>query len=611
VFPNKSGLGTFKKVENQNQQIVKVTEYVDIGWEKRAYDMVGKTWNALKNGGDGKVYQKRTGNVKIFRKTRRSLKTYWDTHHVEGSKVTEALVGIGIGIGIAILSSSVLAASVGTFGALPIAMAIGILLALVTKQIFKIYRNQMKKKLALEWLEKIENDPNLKPELEQDNVAAAFISELYKDIPKIDWALKKYVHFEMKDEQKRFELTGVRDSNRRNRLTNPDLKRDFLKFAQNVRSSTRLHSGSEYEEEDPRKLEVELGVRAKRVIAYTGWLDKYFDILREASQELEANQEHQGLVDLEDQVMELVALQVSASGNHTKNGCKQCCFGPPPPGLSSDWKEAPMDKIREEKFRLNSDILNRMKELKNKGLSDLANDPSEFGEVEGSLSTVGFDDVKDTTLDNIVGTTQGLPYTILTNDHIVSKGVDPLANLVTHGTQGFDANLIGHVGHVTGQEILKQAGGAAVGSAVFAPVGFLISQGLGLLLENLRQNRPVQNKVSKMRQNFHGGLSKQEVEKFLLEMAKDLDQSKVLRALEMSANHYPKRIKDRLDKLMDLCNQIKLRTPVIDLKGCDEAQALVRYVLKINNNIEKQILNVALLQIWVRILSKRCLHESA
>ncbi|MBJ7255280.1 MAG: hypothetical protein JHC69_00625, partial [Akkermansiaceae bacterium] len=148
---------------------------VDKNESKRVDEMCLRTWEDVQTG------------VSTYRRAKRGLITYFHTHiqTTTGVDAVEALVSVGTGIGIAVLTSAVIAASVGTFGALPIAMVIAGFAALIAKRIFDAVRSKYEKDTVLAWLKKVSEGtipmPTNDSARQDEYLASAILHEYAKD----------------------------------------------------------------------------------------------------------------------------------------------------------------------------------------------------------------------------------------------------------------------------------------------------------------------------------------------------------------------------------------------------------------------------------------------
>jgi hypothetical protein len=501
----------------------------------RAREMITGTWNDIQAGGKGK-----------FRRPKRALVTYFDSaiRTATGVDATEKLVNIGTGIAMAIFVSGALAASIGSLGAVPAAIVIGACISILSKKIFAAVRAFKAKSLALKKIGEY-SATKADPEIKDYDVAAAFLTELYKDIRKIDSALAR-IHGTSKP-------AGV------------NLKTTYFDVKQVYKASDKLTERDwlfrKVEITDKKKLAGVIGARLHSVDTYCEWLQKYCTALSNASVDLQDSK----FETLENDIMHLVFWQFSASVSHT-NCSSSNCYGP----AHGDVKSRPLTEQEIIDFKKKSKLFSQFagKQSNAAGLYQRTSGaPVDIDDdFEGSFGDAAKDFVKDYATD--VGF-----------DHAVDAiGGEALDSVFDHG-----GAVLG--GHVT----------------------FVLSSGVAMARQ-IRQKQEIHARSGKIRQCLMSSDDMKTIEKEFDELMKDLNSAKILRILTLCAHHYPGRIEERFTKMKSALEKINSRNP-FQFKTCDEAQKFVRYLLKVHHYVGKQLTYTAILQVWVATLRKTAFHE--
>ncbi len=565
--------------------------------KQRTAEMATSTWKAIQNG-NGKV-----------RRVRRCIITYIDTNvrNLRTIQVPEALVSIGLGIGVSILSSAVLAAGVGTFGALPISIALGILLSILAKKIFDAIKAAQAKNLALKIANSNPSDLP-QPEVKDDEIAEALIGEVFKDTKKVVELMTKIV-----EDNKKWNTVFPGQNDYRNVTDINAFKQSpELYFPEQNAKLGQLHrSGGEGALYKPH---IEVASRLLRLKKYKIWLDKYFNVLKLAIGDFRADE----FVRLEDWVVKTVETQVSAHGNH--RACPDdFCYGPD----AEDLQKVPLSDNEKQQARvLYSDILENSKSFQsqNQMLSQLKatrnpvqvqnddDDPSPLKKLDDGLNKMteswdrmgpNFKITREEVRKKLLTEVVKSPQTFGTNTDIGGS------NLISQHISQQMGDKFHHVLFGVSQDTAGQMGVAAVGSlamsSFMAPISFLIGKAIGQYFYSRDINRPVMNHVGKLRKMMHYG-NTEELEKELKKVWDGkINQKQAVRAMTMCSRHYPERVKDRLDKLKTLLEKLNLvtvqaRSPY---GNCPEAQKAMRYLLKVHHNAEKHLVHLALLEMVI------------
>lgn len=538
----------------------------------RCEDLIKKTWDSIQTG-DGKI-----------RQAKRGLSTFYDTNikTTNGVDVVETLVSVGTGIGIAVLTSSVIALSVGSMGAIPIAMVISFILAILAKKFFNLIRSTRSKSRALQELDLIHQGQAGVIKVEDSDLAEAFITEIYKDIRKIDALLEENAS----DVQK----NAVRSSYSHLGMAYGKLSTNYLFF----KSANYGYA-------------VEVGSRLKRIDVYADWLEKYFQLLQKTSADLLDDNFKQ----TEEWIYRNLLLKVAITDNHLNCTGDLCCA----PGLA-DLKEINTNNKSVDDFLKSSKIKEFADRNQGKSIQQVAatgpkrpqfiyTDPEEPTYRSEMVETAGL---------VIVDTAQGTPFSVLTNTAINSNFTDPIANAVT--SNGINASLVGQASIEAGQTASATAAGAAASSAAFAPLGFAVGKTVEIAIAHYKTNLPVQNKVNVMRRLLQNSAStEEEITQGMEEMLKGVNEKMALRALNKCTEHYPIRIQARMKKLHDMCVKFNEDNTSLNSRyksvfnSCGQAQAFVRYILKIHHYIDKQNAHISMIANLIKILHKRAYHE--
>jgi len=565
---------------------------VDGKESERLDEMVIKTWDDVQTG------------VSTYRRAKRGLVTYFHTHiqTVTGVDAVEAVVSIGTGIAIAVLSSAVIAASVGTFGALPISMVIAGFVALIAKKIFDAVRSKYEKDTVLDWLEKFSNGGNPPPPTdesakEDEYLAIAIIHEYAKDYEKIEKLIPKVA------ESLNETIQTVKGKLRKLYEENPTLRKSG--------KLTNNYGFAKYPKYEPL---TELVSRLDRTEKYSHWLDTYF--LLQANR-VKDFAENKGYKDAEEFIMKEALFQASQSGLHT--GCsKDLCLSPSSneltvKNLTDQEKDALAKRSKLAKKLSNPAERNGLVSKMTNANSALVQASQLDPEIPNESL---FSEVTEISRDVVVDTAQGMPFTVLTSSAVNPAFSDPIGDQVTKNT--FTANLFNSSG-VTAQTMNNTAAATAASSAAMAPVGFLVGKSLQAAIQYATETKPLKEKVGAFRkklhkENFSEDEFKKELEKIF---TKDVGGYAVnaniaLRALHLAVRHYPGRIKDRLEKLKTLFEKLKVRNHdnvASAFTSCSEAHTAVRYVLKVHHYNEKMIVNLALVRLFSEQLKKKIYFE--
>jgi hypothetical protein len=541
---------------------------------KRSEDVIKETWDSIRN---------RNGKI---RRTKRGLTTFYNTSikTTKGVDVVESLVAVGTGIGIAVLSSSVIALSVGSMGALPIAMVMSFILAILAKRFFNLIRSTIAKSRALDELNLIADSFKSQIKIQDSDLAAAFINEIYKDIKKIDALLDKNASPEDKKAVRSTYTSG--EAHRKLSKNNFLYKTSIFPF------------------------EFEIGSRLKRIDTYVDWLNEYFDLLQKDSNDLLDDNFKQ----TEEWIYRNLILKAAVTNNH-RSCTNDICFQPEEQDLTklictNNDIDAYLTNSKitdiavKNRGKSIQQVANTAPQITNPVFLDIEEEDDDSSEVKEAVGLVVFDSAI------------GLPFAISTNPEIAKNAVDPIANAAN--PNGINAALIGHASPEAGQTLTATVEGAAASSAAFAPLGFALGKGIEAAIEYYKTNLPVQNKVNAMRKLLQNDASTEdEIKEGMEEMLKGIDEKMALRALNKCTNHYPKRIHARLKKLQDMCSKLNESTTSLNSRyesvfsTCGEAQAFVRHILKVHHYIDKQAVHIAMIRSLIQLLQKRAYRENS
>jgi hypothetical protein len=522
-------MGTTPKV--LSPKVLLIEDKLDAVSQKTR-DMITGTWNDIQLGGKGK-----------FRRAKRALVTYADTaiKTTTGVDAVEKLVSIGTGVALAIFVSGAIAASVGTFGAMPIMLVIGALVTILTKKIFAAVRAINAKKLALKKLSEFATSmPD--PEVKDFQTAASFLTEIYKDIGKINVILTK--------------LNVKKGTN----LKTTYADKTTYKLGDEL---TKRSWGFKVEVTDPKELANILGARLQRITKYCEWLQKYCGVLNLASVDLQDD----CFADIENKIMHLVFWQVSSKGQHAS--CpRENCYAPGDGDVATRELTEQEVKTWVKNSKLYTQFANNQKQSAALFQSKAGTAVDIDDELEDSIGDQAKDFAKD------IGTDFAF-------DQLIEK------------TAG-DAM----------EEAFDHVGAAVLGSHVT----FGLSSGVAMARQ-IHQKQQLHAKSGKIRQMLFSSDDAKTIEAEFDALMKELNTAKVLRILNLCANHYPSRIEDRFKKMKDALEKVKSRTP-FQFTSCVEAQKFVRYLLKVHHYVGKQMTYTAILQVWVETLRKTAFHEA-
>ena len=532
----------------------------------RSHDLVKKTWDSIQSG-DGKI-----------RQAKRGLSTYYDTSikTTTGLDVVETLVGVGTGIGIAVLTSSVIALSVGSMGALPIAMVISFILAILAKKFFNLIRSTRSKSRALHELDLIARGQAGNIKVEDSDLAEAFITEIYKDIRKIDALLEKNATAAEKN--------TVRAS-----------------YSHLGTASGKLTTNGIFSKSSKFDYSFEIGSRLKRIDVYAAWLENYFQLVQKTSAELLDDK----FEETEAWIYRNLLLKIAITDNHSNCTNDLCCA----PGLN-DLREINTNQQSIDNF-LNT---SKVKEFadKNQGKSI-----QQVALTAPKKTQLNLEDTDSTSEDEGINTAVGGVEGAIT-EHTLQP-LNALIEGATTKVSGADVvspKDFGQAPVEAGQTLAATAASAAASGAAFSLLSLAVGKAVEVAIVRYKTNLPVQNKVNSMRKLLQNPLSSEEdITDGLKEMLKGMDEKMALRALNKSTEHYPIRIQSRLKKLHDMCVKFNEDNASLNsryksvFKSCGQAQAFVRYILKIHHYIDKQNAHIAMIATLIKILHKKAYNE--
>lgn len=566
---------------------------VDQNESKRVDEMCLRTWEDVQTG------------VSTYRRAKRGLITYFHTHiqTTTGVDAVEALVSVGTGIGIAVLTSAVIAASVGTFGALPIAMVIAGFAALLAKKIFDAVRSKYEKDTVLAWLKKVSEGgsipmPTNDSAHQDEYLASAILHEYAKDFVKIEKLIPKVATAINKSEQ--YIKDNLKDIYEKNKTN--------IALVMEGKLSNNYGFGLKYAKYTPSQ---ELMSRLDRTEKYSQWLDAFFQLQMTRIKEFT---EDPGYKDAENFIMNEAQFQASQSGIH-KDCSNDLCLSPSLMDVTNQAltpeqnaqlnKRSKLAKLWSDPAQKNA-LLAKMANVRNVSISDVDLEVSS----ESTLSQV-----LDISYEVVVDNVQALPYTLSTSSVVSSSLSDPIADSINTG--GFTTNAFS-ASNVTSESIAATAEAAAGSSAAMAPVGFLVGKSVQAAVQYVTETKPLKEKVGKLRKLLYRDNTEEQLNDELKQiLKKDVGRYAVtaniaLRALHLAVRHYPERIKERLDKLKALFDKLKVRNHdnvASVFTSCTEAHKAVRYVLKVNHYTEKMIVNLALARVFSDELKKKVFYQ--
>lgn len=562
---------------------------VDGKERERVDEMCLQTWEDVQTG------------VSTYRRAKRGLITYFHTHikTITGVDAVEAVVSTGTGISIAILTSAVIAASVGTFGALPIGMVITGFVALITKKIFAAVGSKYEKDTVLDWLEKVSNggsipDPTDDSAHEDEYLATAIIHEYAKDFDKIE----KLIPMVAKDLLKPTE--NIKSNLRHLYTNNKHLAKDGKLTYNNFFIKKSIYTPFE-----------ELISRLHRSEKYSKWMDTYFTFQLSRIKDFA---EDPGYKNAENFIMKEVTFQASQSGLHAS--CRMdLCLIPAENDLKRSTLTDEQTEILEKrsKFARLLQDKNKRNNLLNNMMSANSSHVNE-SEIDLQFSNESlFSNLLEVSRDVAVDTIFSLPSTIVTSSVVGAS--DQIAESVSKNT--FTANAVSASG-VNAQTVGNVAAGTAASAAAMAPVMFLAGKSAQAAIQYITQTKPLKEKVGAFRNLLHKQPSEDDFKSelnliFTSKVGKyAVSANLALRALNLAVRHYPERIKERLEKLKALFEKLKIRNNdnvASSFTSCSEAHKAVRYILKVHHYTEKMIVNLALARVFSDQLKKKIFYE--
>jgi hypothetical protein len=535
---------------------------VDEKESDRVNEMVIGTWEDVQTG------------VSTYRRAKRGLITYFHTHiqNITATDNIETVVSIGTGIAIAVLSSAVIAASVGTLGALPVSMVVAGLVALISKKIFDAVRSKFEKDTLLAWLEKFSNgvnfpDPSENSAKEDEYLAIAIIHEYAKDYEKIQKLIPKVAVSEGKTEQ------VIKRELRKLYKDHPELVK--------VGNLTNNYIFAKYPKYEALS---ELVSRLHRTENYSKWLDAYFLFQSKRAKDFA---EDEKLKYAEEFIMKEALFQASQSGLHS--GCSNdLCLSP-----------GSNDLIRRDLTPQQRDDMQKRSMLAKKLIN-----PAERSGLISKMTSTALSQRSQIDLE-------------ITNDGLFSEVKEIVKEVVIDAVHG---QATEEAGDLVQQNISGALSGTAGSAAALAPVGLLVAKSVQALIQYTTETKPLKEKIGVIRkklhkENFSEDDFKSELKKIF---SKDVGGYAVtaniaLRALNLAVRHYPGRIKDRLDKLIALKKILKERRKdniASCFSSCSEAHKAVQHILKVHHYNEKMIVNLALVRLFSDQLKKKIYHES-
>jgi hypothetical protein len=242
--------------------------------------------------------------------------------------------------------------------------------------------------------------------------------------------------------------------------------------------------------------------------------------------------------------------------------------------------------------------------------------PAAGSDVDLEVSTESmFQEVVTVTRDVVLDTVQGSPYALSTASAVNASFQDPIANLIS--TDTFTANAF-NSSNVTAQTMSNTASASAGSAAAMAPVGFFVGKSVQAAIQYVTETKPLKEKVGAFRRMLHQEPSEADFKKELEKIfTKDVGGYAVtanvaLRALQLAVRHYPERIKERLEKLKALFENLKVRSHdevASAFTSCVEAHKAVRHVLKVHHYTEKMIVNLAMVRVFSSQLKRKVFFE--
>lgn len=546
--------------------------FSDDAAERRLGDLVTAVLNEIRN--RGKLSSIHAG-ARSWASTKKKPR---------GAEVATYTVGKGTALVVALIIVPLIAVSIGTFGAAPIGLAITAVLGFATKKLFTVAQHSSDVKKLLAFMHRTSDaDDDLainwdavKPKFDNDLQAKAAVQmadlvfeKLISDVKKLDREIKAYID----------SLPAPRRPDR-NQVVAMMLKAemDAVSNAQRAAGATGWVRPSTGQGLDVtiHPLSAKSGTvknpadkivhRLRRLRFYIRWLYDYVALL-----EAHAYDAIEQIRDAEEVVMGAAFRQVHLNGNHSK--CGKLCFGPtdadltPPPA-------PPVPVTSSGRTGPTRSVVPAARALDAMRTAD-ASGPDVLDEQVGKLEKIG--------------------------NKVFEKGVEKLV------TDHIEEAVKGEITKIAGATVGDWAGGF-VGDAI----GVLVTE----IETSFHVKRPLQNRVRSLHKQLQQVSTGGSIDSEIKKLAASNDLRAVLAAFTLVQSHYPKRIKERLDKFKTGVQGVKTAFDATkgDAKAspfakCEDAGKLLRYMLKVQHVSEKQQIHILFVKYGLETIDRQIFRE--
>jgi hypothetical protein len=509
------------------------------------------------------------------------LRSWKATFRTENGQITAFLVKNGVAIATALLVVPLIAGSIASFGALPIAAAIAAVAGLLTKKLVGMALHARDVNAILALVRKGEDEqeitglkwdevaPKLGPgasdPAEIAEMAERIFSKLVSDFTKLDGEIEEarefgrkhldatdMVAFLLKAEVHILEkghpvatLPGFKYGDHQSPFSGIKIGHLSAKSSEFGPPSRALH-------------------RLRRIRFYLRWMTEYMRL-----HENSAIETINDAIKAEQTIVQACLSQVMITGNH--ENCGSVCFAPKDGDLQLTNPPAPTVS-------------------------------AQYGHVRASALD---------TRQHAVATPQGMGEKLLNDAWKYNKKEEVKATLQsTAATKAVESLVDEHT-----KAMMTDAVAGVVGSTMAqwtgGFVGDSISAAMGEAVQRYRVNRPLQNRVRLVRQamqeNEVNGLDEE-----ITKLAGENDVKAVLQAFLLAHSHYPKRILERTQKLQkaltDLQNNghAKGQSP---FASCTEAATTMRYLVKVFHQAEKQAIHILFVKFALEAMDRKIFRE--
>lgn len=506
------------------------------------------------------------------------VRSWRATFRADRSEIASFMASKGTALVAAILVVPLIAGSIATFGALPLAMLIGAAAGLLTQQLVSRVLHARDVNAILALIKAGENEDEVKslnwaevkPKLGGGDpqvvaeMAERIFAKMISDVSKLDdeiQAAREYgrehldptqmVAFLLRGEAHILESGGTIKGL-------PGRKHGSGVFAGLGIRDLSAKSG-EFIDPTSRALH-----RLRRLRFYLRWLTEYMGLLEGAA--IDAIN-YAG--EAEEALIKAATIQVTAMGNHEH--CGGVCFGPRDADLQF-MPGAAIQPVHARYTHVNQAALETHRHavpLPQGVGASLGNEAWRYNQLEGARSSA-----------------------------MTAALVQPVDKLLDEQAKGFIAAR------------LTEVAGSAVGAWAGGFVGDAISAAMTQAVQRYRVSRPLQERVKLVRDAMQKNDAGQ-LDQAIADLAAANDLKAVLQAFLLAHSHYPTRIVERTKILRDALEGLRTNRTAgaSPFPACENAATAVRYLVKVYHQAEKQAIHVLFVKFALEAIENKIFVE--